>query len=195
MDETGHNIDTLWRLEAEREITPSYSTWFIPEASAYADDLSSEDEQAPYPFYAQRSRPKPVQRQRHSYRKPKNREPAVRKAITADDGGEDDEYDDMPGLMSVSESSDDGHRPMTSEEGESDEDSESEGDEGSESEWEDEEKRQINGMLADAMREYTRRNGKLPPWTQESDEGKDKENKGNLKANPFLKMLRTYMGA
>lgn len=109
------------------------------------------------------------------------------------DDGDDEGYDDMPDLMTVSESSEDGHRPFTSNEEESGDDSES-GEDGEESEWEDEEKRQINGMLAEAMREYTRRGGKLPPWTQESEEGTDKENKGNLKANPFLKMLRTYAG-
>jgi hypothetical protein len=169
---------------------PSYSTWYIPEAAAYADDLSSEDEKAPYPFYAPRTRPKHLQRQRNVHR-PKNREHNVRKAIMPDNEDDEEGVDDIPDLISVSESSEDGHRPFTDQE--SADDSES-GDDGEESEWEDEEKKQINGMLAEAMREYTRRGGKLPPWTQESEEGTDKENKGNLKANPFLKMLRTYAG-
>jgi hypothetical protein len=110
-----------------------------------------------------------------------------------EEGEDDGDYDDLPELMTVTESSTDGHRTLSSDRPESEDDSES-GEDGEESEWEDEEKKQINGMLAEAMREYTRRGGKLPPWTQESEEGTDKESRGNLKANPFLKMLRTYAG-
>jgi major membrane immunogen (membrane-anchored lipoprotein) len=106
---------------------------------------------------------------------------------------DDGEYEGMPGLVSVSESSDDGGVPET--ESGSDEDEQGDEEDDDESDWEGMESSKMHAMLAEAMREYKRRNGKVPPWTEDSENsGDDKDFNGNLKTNPFMKMLRSFAG-
>jgi len=118
--------------------------------------------------------------------------PRPRKAIMQEEDDDDGEYDGMPGLMSVSESSDDEGGPQTDSDSDDDEDEDEEEDE---SEWEGSENKQMQSLLLEAMREYQRRGGKVPPWTDESENstGNDKTT-GNMKSNPFMKMLRSFAG-
>lgn len=199
IDEAGHSIDSLWQLETERESNPQYSTWYIPEAVAYGVDIPSESEE-PTPFSLPGAAHRRAEKKKKEktalvkpkkrFRDPEGRQP--RKAIMAEEEDDDGEFEGMPGLMSVSESSDDELVEPSSEEEDDDDDEEDD----DESEWERDDATKMQRMLAEAMLEYQRRGGVLPPWTDESDvPGADeKAVPGNMKKNPFIKMLRTFAG-
>ncbi|KAG9020439.1 hypothetical protein FS842_007324, partial [Serendipita sp. 407] len=180
--ETGHSVDVLWKLEYERSIKPTYAIWRIPELAAYASDISSEDESLALRD-EQRDRLSlvPLRRRSGDIIKTRFRKTTSRHI--------DEEDDDMPALVSVSGSSDDGEATDSSLEW-----SDGEGG-GVESEWEKDEKQEMDRMLNEAIGEYRKRNGKLPLWTVHCDdlEGQDPTH-GNLRSNPFLKMLRTFTG-
>ena len=116
--------------------------------------------------------------------------PRLRKAIRQEEEN-DSEYDGMPGLMSVSGSSDE--EGSSEAESVTDEDEESDG--GVESEWEGDEGRTMQALLNEAIREYQRSGDKVPPWTEESERpGGDTSFTGSLKSNPFMRMLRSFTG-
>ncbi|KIM23269.1 hypothetical protein M408DRAFT_332459 [Serendipita vermifera MAFF 305830] len=196
VDETGHSIDALWQLESERQAKPQYSTWFIPEEVAYGADIPSDSED-PKSFTlpnAERRRAEKKRkdksalvRQKKRFRKPDG--PRPRKAITQDEEDDGSEFEGMPGLMSVSESSDDEFLDESSSEEEEEEEEEEEDDE---SEWEGREAETMRFLLSQAM-DYQRRGGKLPPWTDASED-LSKEVPNSMKANPFMKMLRSFAG-
>ena len=194
-DETGHSIDALWQLEEERLSKPQYSTWTIPAEVMYGDDIPSDVDEPFLPNAASRRSEKKKKektalvKQKKRFRDPEGRRP--RMAIMAEDEEDGDEYLGMPGLMSVSESSDDGIAESSSDD--EDEDDEEEEDE---SEWEGDERNKMQAMLAEAMREFQRKGGKIPPWTEESEVpgGDGKVPSGNMKSNPFMKMLRSFAG-
>jgi hypothetical protein len=195
IDETGQSIDSLWQIENERKPNPQWSTWYIPEFAAYAGDIPSDSESKPFSLPGARQRGKKKEktalvRGKRRFRDPDG--PRPRRAIMNEED-DNDEYDGMPGLMSVSASSDDEGGPES--ESDADDDEEDEEEEDDESEWEGTENSKMNAMLAEAMREYKRRNGKLPEWTEDGEiRGGDKDFSGNLKTNPFMKMLRSFAG-
>jgi hypothetical protein len=195
IDETGHSIDSLWQLENERKRNPQWSTWYIPEFAAYEGDIPSDSESKPFSLPGARQRGKKKEktalvRSKKRFRDPDG--PKPRKAIMHEED-DNDEYDGMPGLMSVSESSDDEGGPET--DSDSDEEDQDEEEEDDESEWEGIENSKMNAMLAEAMREYKRRGGKVPPWTEESESPDgDKDVNVNIRTNPFMKMLRSFAG-
>ncbi|KAG8757200.1 hypothetical protein FRC14_002271 [Serendipita sp. 396] len=182
VEETGHSVDVLWKLEYERSTKPTYAIWRIPELAAYASDISSEDESLALRD-EQRDRLSlvPLRRRSGDIIKTRFRKTTSRHI--------DEEDDDMPALVSVSGSSDDGEATDSSLEL-----SDGEGG-GVESEWEKDEKQEMDRMLNEAIGEYRKRNGKLPLWTTHCDDlGGQDSISGNLRSNPFLKMLRTLTG-
>ena len=115
---------------------------------------------------------------------------------------EEENYDGMPGLMSVSSSEDDG-MPMytdedTSEESEEDESSDNDlAEQEEESEYDENEVDIMETLLIEAMREYRNQGSKLPPWTHDQEDNPSNDASrwnGSLKTNPILKMLRSYIG-
>jgi hypothetical protein len=195
IDETGQSIDSLWQIENERKPNPQWSTWYIPEFAAYEGDIPSDSESKPFSLPGTRQRKKKEKtalvRSKKRFRDPDG--PRPRKAIMQEEDDDDPEYAEMPGLMSVSASSDDEGGPET--DSDSDEEDQDEEEEDDESEWEGIENSKMNALLTEAMREYKRRGGKVPPWTEESEgpEG-DKDSTPNVRINPFMKMLRSFAG-
>ena len=125
-------MDELWRLEADRNPGPQWSTWDIPELADYEDVSSSEEEQVGgscSPNDRERKgkskkqqnvRPDALVRKKRTRRGGAN---PYRQAIMAGQGDDDDDDDDIPELTSCSSSS------------EFDADAEDGGENNSDSEW------------------------------------------------------------
>jgi hypothetical protein len=130
-DVTSCSVDELWQLEDDRQPRPQWSTWQIPELVDYGDISSEEEEDAAAnanggaaaggsrdrgksKFKSKKKdvRPDALVRKKRVRRMGDPR----RRAITAGQGGHDD---DMPGLMDYSSSSEDSDDLQGEEEDES----------------------------------------------------------------------------
>ncbi|KAF8904426.1 hypothetical protein CPB84DRAFT_1727744 [Gymnopilus junonius] len=161
---SGEEIDFLWQLQDAFDYAPQWSASRLPDISE-----DSEDDE----LFPQRPRGK-------SGKKPKKR-----LAIT---NGDSDSNDSMPGLQSVSNTSDDDNFDTTDGDSESEEEESEDDDSGYNTEEEDE----IRDMLREAM-DAAHEADWFDSGTS-APEGIDPFAQEDRKGNPFLKLLGSLRG-
>ena len=161
---SGEDIDTLWQLQGALDYAPQWSASWLPNISEESDDE-----------LPQRSRGKQGKKQ------------AKRLALT--NGGDSDSNGSMPGLQSVSNTSDDDDFDTSDSESEAeDEESDDDDDSGYNTEEEDE-MREMYREAMDAAHEAD--------WFDASASapaGIDPFAEDERKGNPFLKLLGSLRG-
>ncbi|TFK44345.1 hypothetical protein BDQ12DRAFT_672818 [Crucibulum laeve] len=158
----GQTIDSLWGLDGALDSTPQWSSYYMPSIK------DSDDDSDGLPALAL----------------VKGKGKAQKKRLTVTNGAADDSYESMPGLQSVSNSSDD----ESDEDENSDEESEDESDE---SGYDTEQEEEIREMLREAM--DTAHN---TAWIDSANAppGIDPFLQEDHKGNPFLKLLGSLRG-
>ena len=167
------SIDSLWQLEDAHRRTPQWTAVFTPNLAIPNYDSDGED--------LTKSLVKSGSR--------KNGSKQQRKLLAITDGRTDDGYESMPGLQSVSDTSDDGDTDYndTDEEGDDDDGD----DDDDETAYDSEEEELYRNFLREAMDaamaipEFFDRKVDVPEFDTMAEE---------RKGNPFLKLLSSLRG-
>lgn len=165
-------IDNLWQLEDAHRRTPQWSVVYMPDFPMSDYDSGSED--ATTGLVKRDPRRNELKKQQ-------------RKLLAITDGRADDSYDDMPGLRSVSDTSDESDADY-----DSDDDDEGGDDDDDETAYDEEEDvvyRNFHREAMDAARtipEFLDRNAHVPEFDAMAEECKE---------NPFFKILSSLQGS
>ncbi|KIM69786.1 hypothetical protein SCLCIDRAFT_1208320 [Scleroderma citrinum Foug A] len=165
-------IDNLWQLEDAHRRTPQWSVVYMPDFPMSDYDSGSED--ATTGLVKRDPRRNELKKQQ-------------RKLLAITDGRADDSYDDMPGLRSVSDTSDESDADYDSD----DDDEGGDDDDDDETAYDEEEDvvyRNFHREAMDAARtipEFLYRNAHVPEFDAMAEECKE---------NPFFKILSSLQG-
>jgi len=167
-------IDNLWQLEDVHRRTPQWSVVYVPSFPMSDYDSGSEDATT---ALVKNSRKNGLKKQQ-------------RKLLAITDGRSDDSYDDMPGLRSVSDTSDESDTDYDTDDDEGG--NEEDDDDDDETAYDPEEEEVYRNFLREAMDaamaipEFSDRNAHVPEFDAMAEECKE---------NPFLKLLSSLRGS
>ncbi|KDQ21524.1 hypothetical protein BOTBODRAFT_50148 [Botryobasidium botryosum FD-172 SS1] len=188
---SGFDIDSLWKLENERDVSSDWAEYRVPTLPPLAGDSSEEEDDDDYPPAlgsggTRRRRVKPGAMVPFKKKSGQESSSAKRKRLAITNGEMGEDSDEMPELLDVSDS-DDSELLSRDSDSEDDDDDEWTDDEG----YDSDEERALENMLKRALDIDDDMPGLLPDSEDESD---DEVPAGKKDKNPFLKLLSNLRG-